>query len=168
MVEGPGALKQIQPLWQDQKRWAFALDLAEGQANAHPSLQLPSLPGIHPGGPLVCFAFSLGCLPPFCVVCFAFSLGCFPLCCVVCLFLLCMPPKRGIAEGWYCLLLVSCCCVKTVNMSIPSPTWLGHASSSCDSCHPAEGAQNSARSVCRVQGIAVCRRPSPVWDQLMC
>ena len=51
MVEGPGALKQIQPLWQDQKRWAFALDLAEGQANAHPSLQLPSLPGIHPGGP---------------------------------------------------------------------------------------------------------------------
>ena len=45
MVEGPGALKQVQPLWQDQKQWAFALDIAEGQANVHPSLQLPSIPG---------------------------------------------------------------------------------------------------------------------------
>lgn len=49
MVEGPGAMKQVQPLWQDQQQWAFALDIAEGQANAHPSLQLPSLPGLHGG-----------------------------------------------------------------------------------------------------------------------
>ena len=49
MVEGPGALKQVQPLWQDQKQWAFALDIAEGQANVHPSLQLPSIPGQNMG-----------------------------------------------------------------------------------------------------------------------
>jgi len=49
MVEGPGALKQVQPLWQEQKLWAFALDVAEGQASAHPSLQLPSLPGMASG-----------------------------------------------------------------------------------------------------------------------
>lgn len=49
MVEGPGAVKQVQPLWQDQQQWAFALDIAEGQANAHPSLQLPSLPGLDTG-----------------------------------------------------------------------------------------------------------------------
>ena len=46
MVAGPGAMKQVQPLWQEQKQWAFALDIAEGQANAHPALQLPSLPGL--------------------------------------------------------------------------------------------------------------------------
>ncbi len=49
LVEGPGALKQVQPLWQEQKLWAFALDVAEGQASAHPSLQLPSLPGMASG-----------------------------------------------------------------------------------------------------------------------
>lgn len=49
LVEGPGALKQVQPLWQEQKLWAFALDVAEGQASAHPSLQLPSLPGLASG-----------------------------------------------------------------------------------------------------------------------
>ena len=48
-MEGPGALKQVQPLWQEQKLWAFALDVAEGQASAHPSLQLPSLPGMASG-----------------------------------------------------------------------------------------------------------------------
>ena len=37
-------------------------------------------------------------------------------------------------------------------MSIPRPPWLGHASSSCNSCDAAEGLKNSARSVCRVQG----------------
>ncbi len=50
MVEGHEALKQVQPLWQDQKQWAFCLDIAEGQASAHPSLQLPSLPGMDSGG----------------------------------------------------------------------------------------------------------------------
>lgn len=54
MVEGPGAMKQVQPLWQDQQQWAFALDIAEGQANAHPSLQLPSLPGLEIGMPCSC------------------------------------------------------------------------------------------------------------------
>ena len=56
MVEGPGAIKQLQPLWQDQQQWAFALDIAEGQANAHPSLQLPSLPGIDSGKFCSCLA----------------------------------------------------------------------------------------------------------------
>ena len=51
MVEGPGAILQVQSLWQDQQRWAFALDIAEGQVNAHPSLQLPSLPGLETGAP---------------------------------------------------------------------------------------------------------------------
>lgn len=49
MVEGPGAVKQVQALWQDKQQWAFALDIAEGQANAHPSLQLPNLPGLENG-----------------------------------------------------------------------------------------------------------------------
>ncbi|DBA82952.1 TPA: hypothetical protein ACH3X1_006731 [Trebouxia sp. C0004] len=51
LVEGPGALKQVQPSWQEQKLWAFALDIADGQARAHPSLQLPSLPGMASEGP---------------------------------------------------------------------------------------------------------------------
>ena len=56
MVEGPGAMKQVQPLWQDRQQWAFALDIAEGQANAHPSLQLPSLPGLDTGELCSCLA----------------------------------------------------------------------------------------------------------------
>ena len=57
MVEGPGSMKQMQSLWQDQQQWAFALDIAEGQANAHPSLQLPSLPGLDNGTRCCCLAF---------------------------------------------------------------------------------------------------------------
>ena len=48
-MEGHGSFEQVQALWQEQAEWAFALDVAEGQANAHPSLQLPNLPGVEAG-----------------------------------------------------------------------------------------------------------------------